>query len=1579
LGYYGGNGARKMADLGTIPGTSQPSGINNSTTGLYDCSNWSISAQWAVPSTAVSGVYIAKLTRAGGGSNHIIFIVRDDSGNSDILFQLTDATWQAYNGYGGSYLYAGTTGFPNGRAVKVSYNRPIFPYNSGFATDNRQSDWYMNSEFPMIKWIERNGYSVSYTSCVEVARQGNLLLNHKVFMSAGHDEYWSKEQRENVEAARNAGIHCAFFTGNDVYWKTRWEADATGNAFHTLVCYKEGTMGDGTVAENACGNKCDGSTSIWTGLWRTGGNYDAGKPENSLTGQIGWVETNEAIQVPSTYKSHRFWRNTSIANMSSGQIIYLAPNTLGYEWNQEQYTSFYPSGRMKLSSTTSNGKTHNLSLYRHSSGALVFGAGTIQWSWGLDTQHYGGTNNVVSKDMQQATLNLFADMGVQPGSIQGDLIPASKSTDITPPSSVIATPQSGTQFTAGTTINISGSTSDASTVASVEISTNGGTTWIPLTGTSVWSYSWTPTVNGSYTILVRGWDDSGNKEIPGNAPASNAIFINIGTVTTPPTIQTHPQSQTVCEGSSVSFSSSVTQTPLPSVQWQVSTNGGTSWSNITGATSPTYTFISSLGDNGKRYRAVWTNSVGSTVSNSAVLTVNAIPAAPTGNLFINFCFAATVADLTANGTSIKWYSTASGGSSLASTTSLVNGNHYYASQTVNGCESNNRLDVTVAVNISTNTTFTLDGSRSAGSISSYLWTFVSGPNTPVIQNPTAAVTTVSGVLNGTYIFNLSLNGGLSQSRVLVNVNPKNALIKVHAGYDREITLPLSSMTLDGNGSSGPIKSYLWTKIGGPGNPVLTNNTVRSPQVSGLTEGTYSFELLIKDSSDALYRDTVNLKVNPAPLPSTPVIAKSQSLTGNKNTVVNSLSAVPAGSLLVLTLAQADEINDGLNPTITSNPSLTWTKRGGASSGLSGNAAIWTAVFNAGGNISITSVWGVEQMSCTVYALTNYDPALTGASAVATNQSAPNVSITTLKANSLVLGVISDWFAINGSSRVYTGTPTETFYDFKSGIYTAYHFQKFTNATGAYSMGLSSPTGMSAGVVLWEVGGVPAPPASPVSDAGYNQTVFLSVPPAGKASQTFCQNATVGNLVTDGNQVQWYTASTGGSLLSSTQALTNGSRYYASQLINGCETNLRLEVTAIVSIPPRDTTYVSVCSNKLPYVWRSKNYYTAGTFTDTLRNSITGCDTLLTLSLTVNALKSDTVSFAICSDKAPFLWYGRQLYTTGVYVDTVPALSGQCDSVHVLNLTVLNAPDIPSIDTLKQCDGSYLLTARVQGKYLWSTGDTLSSIHVNTSGTYSIQVSNQNGCTTSSSVTLSSVSIVFSTMVYDVVDVKCFGDHTGSFRIGVSGGKSPFLYSLDNVLFDTLTYYEGLYPGSYKIYVKDFSGCIATASAKINQPSSALTISVTKSNVAVHGAETGEIFILASGGTGNYTYRLGEGMWQDSGHFFRLPAGQYYASANDRNGCKVSQSVTIQEPLDDLSCTENNWVGGISSAWEDPLNWSCGTVPTSNSNVTIPSDPIFTPIINSHVVIQSIWLKSASNLVIREGFSLKVKAVLYPIQ
>ena len=93
----------------------------------------------------------------------------------------------------------------------------------------------------MVRLLEANGYDVSYFTGVDTDRSGALILNHKVFLSVGHDEYWSGPQRANVEAARAAGVHLAFFSGNEMFWKTRWEnsIDGSGTAYRTLVCYKE--------------------------------------------------------------------------------------------------------------------------------------------------------------------------------------------------------------------------------------------------------------------------------------------------------------------------------------------------------------------------------------------------------------------------------------------------------------------------------------------------------------------------------------------------------------------------------------------------------------------------------------------------------------------------------------------------------------------------------------------------------------------------------------------------------------------------------------------------------------------------------------------------------------------------------------------------------------------------------------------------------------------------------------------------------------------------------------------------------------------------------------------------------------------------------------------------------------------------------------------------------------------------------------------------------------------------------------------------------------------------------------------
>jgi hypothetical protein len=467
----------------------------------------------------VSGVYEAKLVREDGivGRNRVLFVVRDDASTSPILLSTADATWVAYNTYGGNSLYKGTTSAPNGRAYKVSYNRPLA--NRDFAYDRRNT--FFNAEYPLVRWLERNGYHVSYTTEVDLARDPGSLRDHAVFMTAGHNEYISKEERQAMAGARSAGVHLAFFAGNDVYWKTRWEPsiDTSRAPYRTLVCYKEG-------------NKKIDPSPIWTGLWRDARlspPYDAGPPENELVGTIfGSAQGNTAVRVPSEYGRLRFWRNTSIATLQTGQTATLAPGTLGWEWNEDQDNGWRPSGLIRLTETTLTVShrvgltwtfgpaTHHATLYRAASGAFVFSSGTIRWSWGLDATHDEATAaSQPDIRMQQATLNLLADMGVQPGSIQPGLVPAAPSGDVAAPVASITFPSDGAVIAEGSSVRIEGTASDTQgSVAAIEISTDGGLRWHPVRGWNSWTYTWQPVSSGPHVILVRATDDSGNVQSP---------------------------------------------------------------------------------------------------------------------------------------------------------------------------------------------------------------------------------------------------------------------------------------------------------------------------------------------------------------------------------------------------------------------------------------------------------------------------------------------------------------------------------------------------------------------------------------------------------------------------------------------------------------------------------------------------------------------------------------------------------------------------------------------------------------------------------------------------------------------------------------------------------------------------------------------------------------------------------------------------------------------------------------------------------------------------------------------------------
>jgi hypothetical protein len=314
-----------------------------------------------------------------------------------------------------------------------------------------------------------------------------------------------------------------------VFWKARWETsiDGSGTPYRTLVCYKE-THADA---------KIDPLPNVWTGSWRDptfSPPADGGRPENALTGTLFMVNGDgtggTAITVPAADGKLRFWRNTTVADLAPGQVATLTNRTLGFEWNEVVDNGFLPAGLMELShtttyvqaeltdygnNTTSTTATHSLTLYRAASGALVFSAGTIQWSFGLDGDH-DWLPSIPDPRIQQATVNLFADMGVQPLTLQAGLRLATESTDFTAPTSIVSANGATVTVISGQQSVVYGTASDTGggVVAGVEVSIDGGDTWHPADGRESWQYTWTSTFTGAVTVLSRAVDDSGNLEVP---------------------------------------------------------------------------------------------------------------------------------------------------------------------------------------------------------------------------------------------------------------------------------------------------------------------------------------------------------------------------------------------------------------------------------------------------------------------------------------------------------------------------------------------------------------------------------------------------------------------------------------------------------------------------------------------------------------------------------------------------------------------------------------------------------------------------------------------------------------------------------------------------------------------------------------------------------------------------------------------------------------------------------------------------------------------------------------------------------
>ena len=397
--------------------TSQTQGTWTAQGGLQNCSrclidptthlidaNWARSASITIGDTWPSGVYLVKLVAAQGQS-YIPLVVRESvniTATAQMLVSLPVNTYEAANPWGGYSMNGPATTAPMNpmddanpnRATQVSFNRP--DALGGGAGD------LLNIDIHSIRWLERSGYSLSYTTNVDVSEHPESVLAHPLYVALGHDEYWTKAMRDSLEHARDVGISLAFFGANDSYWQARLAPDQGNHPDRTLVCYKVVTpTNDPSVAQNASTALAldplySTSPTLTTARWR---DTVVGRPENELLGIMynGTIfDTPNATYLPDwSVRSGEVDPLEKAAAIGPGDKI--VGGILGYAYDALATNGVSPVnvtilGQSSVVDSTMQQHIADTTYYRTPSGSMVFDAGSIWWGWGLDEFTFPGAD-----------------------------------------------------------------------------------------------------------------------------------------------------------------------------------------------------------------------------------------------------------------------------------------------------------------------------------------------------------------------------------------------------------------------------------------------------------------------------------------------------------------------------------------------------------------------------------------------------------------------------------------------------------------------------------------------------------------------------------------------------------------------------------------------------------------------------------------------------------------------------------------------------------------------------------------------------------------------------------------------------------------------------------------------------------------------------------------------------------------------------------------------------------------------------------------------------------------------------------
>ena len=219
IGYFAGTESKEVQKSSDLPCINQANKVTQ---------NWK-SNYLIDTSNLVGGMYLIKITDSEGFKSFIPLVITDPKERDRAIFVIPTMTMFAYNSWTGSNTYEGKDGFSD-RLRVVDFRKP---FDSGFGTGK-----YWSYVHPLIVQLEKLNLDITYVTDVDIHFNPALLNNRNLYISAGHDEYWTQQERKNVISARLRGMNLVFFGANAGYWQTRLSKNASGDSL-VMEIYKD--------------------------------------------------------------------------------------------------------------------------------------------------------------------------------------------------------------------------------------------------------------------------------------------------------------------------------------------------------------------------------------------------------------------------------------------------------------------------------------------------------------------------------------------------------------------------------------------------------------------------------------------------------------------------------------------------------------------------------------------------------------------------------------------------------------------------------------------------------------------------------------------------------------------------------------------------------------------------------------------------------------------------------------------------------------------------------------------------------------------------------------------------------------------------------------------------------------------------------------------------------------------------------------------------------------------------------------------------------------------------------------------